>query len=277
MSDKTQSTEHLEGQLRAAAATLSYPPTPDIAGAVRRRLAAQHRTRQRSLRLALGLLAALLALLAVPQVRAAVARAIQIGTIRIIFEEPTPLPASATPAAAPAPTTTPSLPISTATPIASLLDLAGETSLEEARQRVSYPIKLPAYPEELGPPDRVFVQRVDGQMVVLVWLDPEKPGGISMSLSIIQSDMPLEKSFAVKTGVTILQEANVGSRRAIWVQGPHFLQIRQGNSTDYTLRYLVKGNVLIWTDGELTYRLESGLTLAEAIKVAESLPVVSSQ
>jgi hypothetical protein len=272
MSNKKQSTEQLEGQLRAAALTLSYPPTPDIAGAVRRRLAAQRRTRQRSLRLALGLLAALLALMAVPQVRAAVARAIQIGAIRIIFEEPTSLPAPTTPAAAPVPTATPAPAIITATPIASLLDLAGETSLEEARQRVSYQIKLPAYPEELGPPERVFVQRVDRQMmVVLVWLDPEQPGGIRMSLSIIQSDMPLEKSFAVKTGVTILQEANVGSRRAIWVQGPHFLQIRQGNSTDYTLRYLVEGNVLIWTDGELTYRLESGLTLAEAIRVAESV------
>jgi hypothetical protein len=34
---------------------------------------------------------------------------------------------------------------------------------------------------------------------------------------------------------------------------------------------MIEGHVLIWTEGEVTYRLETKLTLDEAIKVAESL------
>jgi hypothetical protein len=34
---------------------------------------------------------------------------------------------------------------------------------------------------------------------------------------------------------------------------------------------MITGNVLIWTDGALTYRLESDLPLAEARRIAESL------
>jgi hypothetical protein len=37
---------------------------------------------------------------------------------------------------------------------------------------------------------------------------------------------------------------------------------------------LIDGHVLIWTDGNLTYRLETDLSLEEALKVAESLQPV---
>jgi hypothetical protein len=34
---------------------------------------------------------------------------------------------------------------------------------------------------------------------------------------------------------------------------------------------LVDGHVLIWADGDITYRLETNLLLEEAIRIAESL------
>ena len=34
---------------------------------------------------------------------------------------------------------------------------------------------------------------------------------------------------------------------------------------------LIDGHVLIWTEGNITYRLETSLSLDEALKVAESL------
>jgi hypothetical protein len=34
---------------------------------------------------------------------------------------------------------------------------------------------------------------------------------------------------------------------------------------------LIEGNVLIWTEGDLTYRIETDLSLEEAIRIAESL------
>lgn len=254
MSDQ-QPIEQLEERLRDLAATLPYPPTPDLA--IRLRRPAQRLVRRR-LRLTLGLLAALLALLAVPQVRAAVVHAIQLGAISIIFEVPTPAPDPA-----PAPT-----------PIVSLLDLAGETTLDQAAQLLSYPIRLPTYPAEIGPPDRVFLQVFDRKrtMLVLVWLDPQQPDGIGMSLTMLDASTLADKGFVVKTGSEILQEVRVGGRPALWLRGPHFLEIRRADGrSGYDLRRLVKGEVLIWTEGEITYRLESHLPLADAIRVAESL------
>jgi hypothetical protein len=37
---------------------------------------------------------------------------------------------------------------------------------------------------------------------------------------------------------------------------------------------LIDGRVLVWTDGDITYRLETKLDLAEALKIAESLQPV---
>jgi hypothetical protein len=37
------------------------------------------------------------------------------------------------------------------------------------------------------------------------------------------------------------------------------------------MRRLVEGNVLVWEQDGLTYRLETKLSLSEAVKIAESL------
>lgn len=256
MSDQ-QPIKQLEADLRDLAAALPYPPTPDLAARLRQR-PARHRMVRRRIRLALALLAALLALLAVPQVRAAVARVIQLGAISIRFEEPTPAPTEPLPP----------------TPIASLLNLAGETTLEQAAQSLPYPIRLPSYPAQLGPPDRAFLQVFDRErtMLVLIWLDPQQPDGVAMSLTMLDSPDLADKRFVIKTGSEILQEVSVGGQRALWLRGPHFLEIRgRDGRSGYDLRRLVEGEVLIWTEGDLTYRLESHLALAEAIRVAESL------
>ena len=57
--------------------------------------------------------------------------------------------------------------------LASILDLKGKTSLPAARARVDFPIRLPTYPPDLGSPDGVFLQDINGAVVVLVWLTPE--------------------------------------------------------------------------------------------------------
>ena len=87
----------LELRLQQAAPAFPYPPTPDIAGNVRRqleRLPARpaHRAALRpAWLLALFLLAAA-ALFAIPGVRAAVLEFIQVGVVRIFLVEPTPPP-----------------------------------------------------------------------------------------------------------------------------------------------------------------------------------------
>jgi hypothetical protein len=156
-------------------------------------------------------------------------------------------------------------PVVTLEPLIPILErLAGEMTLEEAQQKVGYHILLPSYPEDLGPPDRVFVQDADGDMTVLVWIDPLQPNQVLMSLHIVPPG-----SWAIdKMNPAIIEETTVNGRRAIWAVGPYPLQFSNGN-LDFVR--LIDGHVLIWTEGELTYRLETDLGLEEAIKIAESL------
>jgi hypothetical protein len=159
-------------------------------------------------------------------------------------------------------------PAVTTEPLISVLErLAGEMTLDEARQTVSYPILLPSYPPDLGEPDRVFVQDADGDMTILIWIDPEQPTQVLMSLHLIPPT-----SWAVeKMNPALIEETTVNGQRAIWAEGPYPIRFSNGN-LDYIR--LIDGHVLIWTDGQVTYRLETRLNLEQAIRVAESLEPV---
>ena len=129
--------------LRRIAAAFPYPPTPPIAAAVTERLhAARRPARRPMLHLGAAALLALLALLAVPEARAALWAVLRIGAVRIL--PPTASPAPALPSS-PTPTgsaaaATPRLP--TPTPVLSVLDLAGETTLAEAQEQVGFLIQI---------------------------------------------------------------------------------------------------------------------------------------
>jgi hypothetical protein len=197
-------------------------------------------------------------------VRAAVIEFIQIGVVRIFQGEPTPVtpPNQQFPSTMVPVTATPG---ATSQPLIPLIErLAGETTLEEAQQSVDYPIGLPSYPSDLGPPDRVFVQDADGDMTILVWIEPQQPDEVLMSLHIIPP-----QSWAVdKMDPALVQEVRVNGQRAIWAMGPYPLRFSNGN-LDFVR--MIDGHVLIWTEGNLTYRLETKLSLEEAVKLAESL------
>ena len=251
-----------EERLQKAARDFNYPPTPDIAGRVKRRLAGEERPgsmvwSRRWVAWALLLILVILAgILASPPVRAGVLEWLQIGAVRIFLTEPTNTPG--VPEKEPV-----TEPVPTIKPPASLLDLAGETTLANARARIDFPIRLPAEPPDLELPDKVFLQTLGGPAVVLVWLDPDLPDKVRLSLHILGPE-----TFAGKSKPRVLQETTVHGQPALWVEGPHFLQLE---GQRYDERRLVDGNVLIWTEGDLTYRLETALSLPEAIRIAESL------
>ncbi len=261
----------LESRLRAAARAFDYPPTPDVARAVSARLERQAGQRIPShRRLAWAAAVALLVaagLLAVPEVRAALLRALRLGAVEILLEGPTPtatnpplLPTASRAIIATA-TSVPTPP-----PLASALQLAGETTLEEIRPRVDFPIRLPDYPPDLGPPDRVFVQDLGGPVVVLVWLEPAQPDRVRLSLHELGPG-----TFAQKVQPIVVEETTVNGRPALWAEGPYLLQFRRDGRTVTDVQRLVEGHVLIWAEGEITYRLESDLPLEEAVRIAESL------
>ena len=194
-----------------------------------------------------------------PQVRAAVVEFLRVGAVRIFLAPPTatPVPSGSQVNATPEPS---------ATPLLSVLDLVGEMSLVDAQVRFGFPIHLPTYPADLGPPDRVFFQDLGGPIVVLVWLDQEHPERARLSLHLLSPGV-----YAEKIRPDVVQETTVHGERALWTVGDHLLQFKSGTTTFYEARRLVQGNSLIWTENGLTYRLETGLPLAEAVRIAESL------
>jgi hypothetical protein len=259
-----------ETQVRSIARTLRYPPTPDVAGSVMPRLRPVTGPRLFSRPWAWSLVTVLIllsSLLLIPPARAAILEFIQIGIVRI-FPRATELPVEAPPTEMPQP-----LAPVTATPYmnaAPLLDdlgrFAGERTLPEAQSLASssYPIRLPAYPTDLGAPDRVFVQQADGVIVIMVWLDPGQPDRMLMSLHSIPTGSWMIRKFEPR----VIEKTRVNNQPAVWAVGPYPILLSNGES-DYVR--LIDGHVLIWEMGEITYRLESNLSLEEAIKVAESL------
>jgi Domain of unknown function (DUF4367) len=263
-----------ETQLRSIATGMEYPRTPDIAGSVSARLRQSIRPRllskpfvfAKGRRLAWSLTLALIllsSLMLIPPARAAILEFIQIGVIRIFRAEPTPIVTTEPSSSIQSPVTaTPAL-----TPqilIPWLETIAGEVTLEEAQASVGYPVLLPALPADLGQPDRVFVQDADGPMTFLIWFDPVEPDEILMSLHFLPPD-----SWAIKkVEPVVIQETTVNGNYAVWTVGPYPMRYKSG---DLEYRRMIDGHVLIWTDGNITYRLETDLSLEEAIKIAESL------
>ncbi|MBC7879341.1 MAG: hypothetical protein H7Y59_19405 [Anaerolineales bacterium] len=256
-------TEPIESRVEALAKEFQYPPTPSVAGAVMTRIDAKA-TRPllgRKLAWALTILLVIFAgLMFVPPVRAAVLEFIQIGIVRI-FPAPieSPVPTIEAPiTVTPAPTKSSLIPI--------LEAIAGETTLESARNIVDFPIPLPTYPADLGEPDRIFVQDAGGWMLILVWLDPQQPNQVQMSLHLIE-----EGSWTIdKYHPEEVAETTVHGRRALWTDGEYPLMLR---NSDIQFMRMIEGHVLIWEENDITYRLEIDVSLEEAIRIAESLQV----
>lgn len=272
-----RNTTELERRLSEDGRSFEYPPTPNIADSIPwTSLDQAGRQPVRSLRARLAwavviFLVVMSGLLAVPPVRAQILEFMQIGGIRIFLGGPsaTPTPPAATPppsSGAGLPTSNPSPTAAleaSATPFASFLSLAGETTLAEARTQAGFPVRLPNHPEDLGAPDLVFLQDMSGPAVLLVWLKSGNEEEIELSLLEMGPG-----TFAGKSVPEVIQETNVDGHAALWTEGPHLLQFKSGY---HMVNLVAKGNVLIWEEGGITYRLESDRSLGEAVKIAESL------
>jgi hypothetical protein len=257
--------ERWESLLQDAARRFPYPPTPDVAGAVRHQSiqAASPPASRIWLRWAAAATAVSLlivgTLAAVPQVRASVLELLRIGNVRILLVEPTPTPQAQPPPSASSPPSP--------APVTSVLQLAGETTLAEAEAQLGFPVRLPAHPPELGPPDRVYAQHLEGPLVVLVWLDASQPDRVQLSLHQLGPGVIGEKVVP-----TVVQETTVNGLPAVWTEGPHLLQFQTADGVPvFDSRRLVTGHVLVWQAGEITYRLETDMSLEEAVEIAESL------
>jgi hypothetical protein len=290
--------------IQETAATLVYPPTPDIAGRVHSQIAGRmhrpgaHRpgpagkrrfappaSGRPRLAWSLVLLLALIigSLLVVPELRAALLRVLQIGPIRVFVDETLPeptatvVPATATPAATAAAqalttrlaaTVTPN----TATPpppahSLALASLGTPVTLARAQEAVGFPLLSPGYPEEVGEADEVYLHfSAGGTAVTQVWRYREQSNEVWFSLTQIEQP---EFEFALKWArAEDVVELQIDGRRAIWVRGPHRIALVE---PELVSPIHMASNVLIWTDGDMTFRLEGDIELEEASKIVESL------
>ena len=252
-----------------------YPPTPDV-----RRSGTEHGPQTsdggrasgvvRRLAWAVVILALFAAaLIAVPQTRAALLSFFaRIGAIDIFIDDNAPTPTS-TPRAAddqaglipPPPTATS---IGTVGHSLALFELGEPVGLTEARRMVDFPLLVP---EALGEPDEVYVHRnVDLPAATLVW---RQGAGAPLSLTEIGVGQFAMKLVAEEN----VKSLRVNGRPAMWLAGPHTLQLL-GNWQGDGL--LITSNVLIWTAGDVTYRLEGDLTEEEMVTIVESLPPADS-
>ena len=219
-----------------------------------------------------GLVLAIVALL----VLAAVAGAVGLGLpgLRIIFGEP-PSPA---PPATGAPTTSlppPSGPTVSPTlaPLAGSLALGEAVSFADAQRQAGFTVVLPTAPD-LGPPDATYL---NGHRVALIWAS--RPGlpetgspGVGLVISEFRGTVDpgfFEKILGPDTTVT---KVAVGGSPGYWISGAqHFFFYIDPQGQAVNDDHPTVGDVLLWTAGDVTYRLETSLGMAAAVRLAESL------
>ena len=253
----------LERALRELGPRYPYPPTPNLAVAVRRRIVARPAPPVRRLalwrhplRLALAAAVVLVLLGAAalinPTTRDAIAHFFHVRGV--IVSRVSPLPS-----------------LSPVTP----LNLGRRTTMADAQSSVSFTIAVPA---ALGAPDAVYVVTgTPGGEVALAYAP--RPGiplvkqtGLGLLITEFRGDL-LPGFLTKEVGPsTTLQETSVNGDPGWWVAGePHTVFVKV-SGTDYQVQLRMAANTLIWEHGGVTYRIESGLSKADAFRIAAGLP-----
>ena len=255
----------LERALRELGPRYSYPPTPNLSTLVRTRLVARPAAPLRPVALwrdprRLALVAAVLlvvagaAALINPATRDAIAHFFHVRGV-IVTRAPSPLPS-----------------LSPATP----LDLGRLTTLEEAQRSVGFTIVVPP---ELGAPDAVYVASgPPGGEVALAY--KPRPGipvvretGLGVLVTEFRGDLvPGFITKEVGPG-TSLDETSVNGDPGWWIAGqPHIIVVRTSPGEGWPETLRLASNTLVWEHGGVTYRIESGLSKADAMRLAAGLP-----
>jgi hypothetical protein len=221
----------LEQQLRALAAELEWPATPQLGPAVRGRLGRQARSRRP---LVLALAAAILALavaLAVPPARSAILRFLHIEGVTV--ERVDRLP-----------------------PAQPLGRLGTAMPLAQAERAVRFDVLLPGGRR----PDGAYLDAsVPGSAVVLRYGAARHPRLLVTEYRTRDFDV-VKKYAGAGAHVRLV---TVQGREGIWIPAPHVVQL---GPTPPRL----SGRSLIWAHAELTIRIEGRFALQQALALARS-------
>jgi len=208
------------------------------------------------LAVAAALVLVLVGLSAFTPTREAIAGWLGIGAVEI---RDRPRPTSAPPPAG----TEPSQPVPGS--VAPAPGTADGADLAAAQAQVGFPIALPD-------------EAIAGASTAIT-VDPRPPGGLVAisypTFSLLEvASAPGQAAVigkSVQPGVFI-DHVSVEGHEAIWIRGdPHevaYIDAQGAYRTDTVRR---AGNVLVWTDGDVTYRVEGAPDLATAVQVLSAL------
>lgn len=233
----------LPRELQALAPQTPWPPTPDLAAAVARRLPdapparATRRPHRLPRRLAVALVAALLALpaaaLALPGPRHALLETLGLRHVTV-HRSPAPLP-----------------------PTARDPHLGERTTLAGAARSAGF---VPRVPAALAPPDRVFVR--DG-IVTLAYDTPRDHRLLFAQAAGRLQRATLSKIIAIDADA---RRVRVAGAPGVFLADSHAYQW-----TDATGPLIRSGPALIWERGGRVFRLEGERSRPRALRIAASV------
>jgi hypothetical protein len=227
----------LETALRQLGSEVAFPPTPDLAPAIRGQL---DRPRFRHRRVAIALVSAVVvaigAAFAVPQARTAILDWLGLRNVSVVRVEKLP-----------------------AVPAHGNLDLGQRVTLDAAKRRAPW-LLVPD-----GTPDSVWVnESLPGGKVSLLW---GTPSNIRLLLTEFTGRTYVEK---VIQGDTQVERVKIGSA-GVWFQGPHVVMFQDRDGRFRESHARLARNTLVWQMGDVTLRLEGGLTRDEALRIARTV------
>jgi hypothetical protein len=245
----------LEARLAELGPEIAFPATPPLVTLVGARLGQPGRRFGLGRPIGRGLALALIATLLLAGI--AVAFGIGLGGLRLIF--------------GPAPTFSPA-PSLVVGP-----GLGTPTSLDAARNQVTFDLRVPTL-TELEEPDLVYLAEPPaGGAVTLLYA--ERPGfpadpasGIGLIVTQFRADIGPDVFEKLINGGVSVQPARVHGEPAWWVAGgDHFFFYRDAHGVRVESTLRLASPTLIWEEGGVTHRVEGAPSLAEAVRVAESL------
>ena len=244
----------IDALLRSSGAAFSYPRTPDIATRVRARLDSEPypvsimervcaAMRRPLFRVATALLlvavVAVASALAIPQSREALADLFGLSSVKL----------EVGPVEGPPP------------PILSPNSFASPATLTSAQEAVAFEIRLPVKNGVRILPEAVYLQGIG---IVILSYESEDFDLYQASTGFFGKGLP---------DADLARESAVHGQPAIWIEsGGHIARSldADGKLLIETERTVERGT-LLWEEGGISYRLETGLSEGEAILLAESL------
>jgi hypothetical protein len=234
----------LELALTRIGRELEYPETPDLTGAVRRRLAEGRRPRSWQRPLVIALAAVIVgvgAVMAVPQARSEILDWLGIGAVTVRQVEGLPEVELAT----------------------GDLGVGEQVSLEEARDRVQFPVRVPTL-EGYEDPNVYYAEPLPTGQVSFVYGSLDKPQLLITQVAALGA---LEKLVNTATRVEMVSTEDA---QGVWIEGERHVLFYPGADREEPFRLVGNTLILERTDG-VTVRIEADISKDEALRIARSM------